>query len=208
MDYFVFKFGFWSVCLRYFEVWTSTGLRLNDSFSFRLWGVILFLVLGLRVLRFVDLSLFWLWFLILTLIFFCLDVVTGVWYTYVPNFAIYLFLWCKEQPWPLSPDLGLWRTQEVTDWGLATWSWFNFGHWSLIQPCSKFWLSILILKVKRTTMSLSPDMGFGRCRRFLYRVWHLGLDLDIVTGLWYTHFQNFGSILILKVQTTSMSSIL
>jgi len=141
----------------------------------------------------------------LTLIFFCLDVVTGVWYTYVPNFAIYLFLWCKEQPWPLSPDLGLWRTQEVTDWGLETWSWFNFGHWSLIQPCSKFWLSILILKVKRTTMSLSPDMGFGRCRRFLYRVWHLGLDLDIVTGLWYTHFQNFGSILILKVQRTSIS---
>ena len=90
LDYFVFKFGFWSVCLRYFEVWTSTGLRLNDSFSFRLWGVILFLVLGLRVLRFVDLSFIFAMISDLNLDIFCLDVVKGVWYTYVPNFAINL----------------------------------------------------------------------------------------------------------------------
>ena len=34
---------------------------------------------------------------------------------------------------------------------------------------------------------------------------HLDLDLVMVTGLWYTHMPNFGSILILKVQRTSMS---
>ena len=40
---------------------------------------------------------------------------------------------------------------------------------------------------------------------FLTAVWDLDLDLDMVTGLLYTHVPNFGSILILKVQKTSMS---
>ena len=48
-------------------------------------------------------------------------------------------------------------------------------------------------------------LGFGKGWRLLTGVWHLNLDLDMVTGVWYTHDLNFGSILILKVQKTSMS---
>ena len=38
--------------------------------------------------------------------------------------------------------------------------------------------------------------GFGGCWRFLTRVWHPDIDLDMVTGLWYTHVQNFGYVLL------------
>ena len=47
----------------------------------------------------------------------------------------------------------------VPDWSLASWSWFGYGHWSLIHPWSKFWLSILILKVQRTSMSFKSSFG-------------------------------------------------
>ena len=36
--------------------------------------------------------------------------------------------------------------------------------------------------------------GFGGCSRFLTGVWHLDLDLDMVTGLWYTNDQNFDAL--------------
>ena len=36
--------------------------------------------------------------------------------------------------------------------------------------------------------------GFGGGWRFLTRVWHLDLDLDMVTGLYYTNNSNFGSL--------------
>ena len=36
--------------------------------------------------------------------------------------------------------------------------------------------------------------GFGGPWRFLTGFWHLDLDLDMVTGLWYTHDPNFGSL--------------
>ena len=207
------------------------------------------------------------------------------WYTHVPNFdSLSWFLRCKEHPCPLSPNLGLWRMLEVPDCGLVSWSWFGYGHWSLIYSCSKFWLSILILKVQRTSMSFkswfgaledaggswlgfgililiwigSPVfdtlmfqifeknihvlqdgkgfwlgfgililiwigslvfgrsmfqilvlyldfegakniyviwvliLGFGGCWRLLTGVWHLYLDLDMITGHWYTHDLNFG----------------
>jgi len=149
---------------------------------------------------------------------------------------------------------------EVPDWGLASWSWFGYGHWSLIQPWSKLWLYVLIVKLQRTSMSLKSTfgalkdtggswLGFGililiwilslvfdlatiqilalswiwRCKEHpcplsphlrLWKtleisdwglVWHLDVDLDMVTGLWYTHDPNFVSTLILKVQRTSMS---
>ena len=47
----------------------------------------------------------------------------------------------------LDLDLGLWRMVEVPDWILASWFWFGYGHWSLIHPWSKIWLSFSILKV-------------------------------------------------------------
>ena len=37
-------------------------------------------------------------------------------------------------------------------------------------------------------------LDFGGCCRFLTWVWHLDLDLFMVTGLWYTHVPNFGSL--------------
>ena len=86
---------------------------------------------------------------------FDLDRVTVLWYSYIPNFGSLSWFWrCKEHPCPLSPDLGLWRMLEVPDWGLASWYWFGYGHWSLVHPYAEFWLSILILKVQRTSMSL------------------------------------------------------
>ena len=165
------------------------------------------------------------------------------------NFGSLSWLWrCKEHPCPLSPHLGLWRTLEVPDWGLASWSWFGYGHWSLIYPWSEFWLSILILKVQRTSMSFKSSFGaledaggswlgfgililiwiwslvfdipmirilalyldfegaknihilevliwgFGGRWTFLTGVWHPDIDLDMVTGLWYTHIPSFGSL--------------
>ena len=60
-----------------------------------------------------------------------LDMVTGLWYTHIPNFGSLSWFWrCKEHPCPLSPHSGLWRMLEVPDWGLASWSWFGYGHWS------------------------------------------------------------------------------
>ena len=36
--------------------------------------------------------------------------------------------------------------------------------------------------------------GYGGCLRFLTKVCHPDLDLATVTGLWYTHDPNFGSL--------------
>ena len=129
--------------------------------------------------------------------------------------------------------------------GLASWSLFWNGHRSLIHKWSKFWVPILILKVQRTSTSFKSPfgaledagdpwlgfgililiwiwslvfgtsflnfslyidfegarnihvlkvliLGFGGFWQFLTRVWHLGLDLDMVSVLWYTYVLNFG----------------
>ena len=64
--------------------------------------------------------------------------------------------------------------------GLASWLWFGYGHLHLIDPWSKFWLSILILKVQRTSMSfkssvLALEDGGGS--------W-LGFGILIVIWIW------------------------
>ena len=119
-----------------------------------------------------------------------LDMVSGPWYTNILNFG-YLswFLRCKEHPCPLSPLLGLWRTLEVPYWSLASWYWFGYGHLSLIQTCSKIWLSILILKVQRTSMSVKSSfetlkdaggswVGFGIV--ILIWIWSLVYDIPMI----------------------------
>ena len=84
---------------------------------------------------------------------------------------------------------------KVPDWILAYWEWFEYGHWSLTHLLSKFWLSILILKVQRTSMSFKSSFGdLEKCWRFLTGVWDLYHDLDMVTSLWFTHVLNFGSL--------------
>ena len=103
---------------------------------------------------------------------------SGLWYTHVPNYVSLSWFWrCKKHPHPSSPALGLWRILEIPDWGLVL-SWFGdledaggswlgfgifiligYGHWSLIQLWSKFCLSILSLKMQRTSMSFKSWFG-------------------------------------------------
>ena len=86
--------------------------------------------------------------------------VIGLWYTHDLNFGSLSWFWrCKEHPCPLSPQFGFWGMLEVLDWDLASLSWFWYGHWSLIHLWSKFWLSILILKVQRTSKSFRSSFG-------------------------------------------------
>ena len=89
-----------------------------------------------------------------------LDMVTGLWFSHVPNFVSLSWI-CRfnEYLCPLSLDLGLWRTLELPNWGLASWSWFGYGHLSLFHPYSEFWLFILILKMKRRSRSFKSWYG-------------------------------------------------
>ena len=88
------------------------------------------------------------------------DMITGLWHTNDPNFGPLSWFWrCKEHACPLSPRLGIWRTLEVPDWDFASWSWLVYGYWSSVHPCSKFWLSPLILKVQRTSISFMSQFG-------------------------------------------------
>ena len=121
--------------------------------------------------------------------------VTGLWYTHIPNFESPSWFWrCKEHPCPLSPDLGVWRTLDVPDWGLASWSYYGYGHLSLIHLCSKFLLYLGFEGAKNIYILQVLIWGFGGCWRFLTGILHLDLDLDMVTGLRYTHDSNFGPL--------------
>ena len=135
---------------------------------------------------------------------------TGLWYTNDLNFgSLSWFRRRKEHPWPLRSDLGLWRTLEGFDLGLASWSRFEYGHWSLTHPWSEFWLSILILKVQRTSMSFKSWfgtledaggswLGFG----ILILIWIYSLVFDI-SLIWilalYLDFEGTRNIHVLEV---------
>ena len=89
-----------------------------------------------------------------------LDMVTGLWYNYDLNFgSLSWFRRCKEPPCLLSPHFWLRRTLDVPDWSLVFWSLYGNDQWSLIHTWSKFWLSILTLKVQRTSMSFKSWFG-------------------------------------------------
>ena len=77
---------------------------------------------------------------------------------------------------------------EVPDLGLASWSRFRYGQWSLIYPWSEFLPSILILKVKRTSTpfkslfealedAVGSWLGFG----ILILIWILSMVFNIPT---------------------------
>ena len=136
------------------------------------------------------------------------DMVTGLWYTYIPNFGSVFWIWrWKEHPYPLIPDLRLWLGLQVPDWGLASWSWFGYCHWFFIQPCFKFWLSILIFNWKRTSMSFKSWfralMGtecswLGFCTLILIWIWSLVFDSPIFLILvFYVHFGDAKNIYVL-----------
>ena len=102
---------------------------------------------------------------------------------YQSNFgSLSWFRRCKKHPCPLSHHLGIWRMLEVPDWGLVSWYWFGYGHWSFLHPYSEFWLSSLISKVQRTSMSFKSWFGLledaggsllGSGSLFLIWIWSL-----------------------------------
>ena len=119
---------------------------------------------------------------------------------------VWLFWRCKEHPCPLNPHLGLWRMPDVPYWGLEPWSWFGYGHWSLIFPLSEFWLTILILKVQRTSMSFKSSFGFWRTLEVLD--WGLESLSWLEYGQWslvHPFSEWLLLILVLKVQRTCQS---
>ena len=177
--------------------------------------------------------------------------VTGHWSLVQPcsKFELsILILELQRTSMSLKSWFGLCRMLEDPDLGSISWLWFGYGHRSIVHLCSEFWLYILILKVQRTSMSfkswfgafeeakglwldfeililsliwslvfytpifwilaLNLDFegakniqvlqvliwGFRGCCKFLNWVWHLNIDLDNVTGLWYTLVPNFGSL--------------
>ena len=102
--------------------------------------------------------------------------------------------------------MGIWRTLEVPDrgFGILILIWI----WSLVFGTLIYQILALYLDfegAKNIHVLEVLIWGFGGRWRFLTGVWHPAIDLDRVNGLWYTHMLNFGSILILKVQRTSMS---
>ena len=187
----------------------------------------------------------------------CWRFLTGVWHGYVH--------WSLIQPrsefWLSILILKVERTSmsfkasfETMEDARGSWLGFGililiwYGHWSLIYLWSEFWLSLLILKVQRTSMSFKSSFGaledaggswlgidililiwiwslafdipliwilalylyfegakniyvlqvliwdFGGCWRLLTGVWHLDLDLNMFTDLWYPNIPNFGSL--------------
>ena len=100
---------------------------------------------------------------------FVATLVTCIWYTHIPNFgSLAWFRRCKEHPCPLSTEEGLCRMLEVPDWSFRSWSWFGYGHLSLIHLFSKSCLSYSILNGKRTSMSFKSQFG----------------PLEVVRGSW------------------------
>ena len=68
---------------------------------------------------------------------------------------------------------------------------------SLVFDTPKFKILGLYLDFEsaKTTHVLQVSIwGFGGCWSFLTGVWHLDHDLDMITGLWYTHDPSFGSL--------------
>ena len=104
--------------------------------------------------------------------------------------------------------MGLWRTLDVLQWVLASWSWFGYWHWSLLYPCSEFSFSIWMLKVQRTSVSLKPWfwaledsggswLGFGIL--ILIWIWSLVFDIPmILIFALYIDFQGAKNIHVLK----------
>ena len=98
------------------------------------------------------------------------------------------------------------RMLEVPDWGLESWSWFGYDHWSLIYQYSKCLLISWFWRCKEHTCPLSPSMGLWR--KLEVPEWGLTSFSWFVNNCWsLVHTcSNFGlTILILKMQRTYIS---
>ena len=93
--------------------------------------------------------------------------------------------------------------------GFGIWSLFGYGHWSFVDPYYEFWLSILIWKVQRTSMSLNSWsgaledargswLGFGILT--LIWIWSLVFDTPVflIVAL-YLDYEGTKDIHVLKV---------
>ena len=98
---------------------------------------------------------------------------------------------------------------EVTDWSLGSWSSFRNDHWCLIHPFSKFWLSILILMLQRTSISFKPWFGaledsggssLGFCILMLNWIWLLvyGIPMFQICAL-YFNLEDANNMHVLKL---------
>ena len=127
-----------------------------------------------------------------------LDMVTGLLIHPWLSFGSLSWFWrCKAHPCPLSPDLGLWWGLEATERGFTSWSWFEYGHLSLIQPWSELQLFILIFKMQRTSMSFKALVGaledaggswLGFGILILLWIWSWVLELALVFGFGYGYW--------------------
>ena len=103
----------------------------------------------------------------------------------------------------------IWRMLEVSDLTKASSSWFGYGHWSFIHLCSKVSLSILILKVQRTSISCKSSFGAlegaGGCLLWfgmliLIWIWSLVFDIPMIQILaLHLDFEGAKNIHVLKV---------
>ena len=92
----------------------------------------------------------------------CLDKVTGLWYTHIPNIGSLSWFWrCKEHTCPFSPHLGLWRMLEVPDLGLASWSWFGYSHESVIWLWLLAWALAFGFGIDFCTVELRKYVDLG-----------------------------------------------
>ena len=105
-----------------------------------------------------------------------------------------IFLKVQITSCPLSPHMGLWRTLEVSDLGLSSWSWYGYSHWSLIHTWSKFrlYLDNFWLALQDAAGSW---LGFGSWSWLGYGHWSL---IHQWSEFWLSNF-------ILKLQRTFMS---
>ena len=98
---------------------------------------------------------------------------------------------------------------EIPDWGLASWSGYEYAHKSLIHPVSEFWLSILSLKVQRTSMSFKSSFGaledagsswLGSGILILVWIWSLVSNIPMIRILaLYLNFEGAKNIHVLWV---------
>ena len=110
------------------------------------------------------------------------DIVTGLWYTHVLSLGSRYWFWrYKEHPCPVSPDLELWRTLEVPDWGLASWYWFWYGtpiFW-IVKAQSKLELRLSRIKLSTGTTPHPQRHRIG-LQKYKLRLAELFLSFFIV----------------------------
>ena len=99
--------------------------------------------------------------------------------------------------WSLVFDISIWGFEGCLQFLAGVWHLNLVWIWSLVFDISMIQILALYLNFEGAKNTHIPKVFiwvFGGCWRFLTRVWHLYIDLDMVTGLLYTHDSNFGTL--------------